>query len=135
MNELIKPLAKILDISASELEKIVSSLNMNAPQIYERLLHEWQWYRVLDKISVYSILSAFSLLVAIAFSIIVYFENEKKKNSYINKDDYNPELKVLMSKCIRYLIVSLIVIFGIGLTTSTLRPILAPHIDMIMQLK
>lgn len=135
MNELIKPLAKILDISASELEKIVSSLNMNAPQIYERLLHEWQWYRVLDNINVYSILSVFFLLVAIAISIIVYFENEKKKNSYINKDDYKPELKVLISKCIRYLIVALIVIFGISLTTRTLRPILAPHIDMIMQLK
>lgn len=115
MNELIKPLAKILDISASELERIVSSMNMNAPQIYERLLHEWQWYRVLDGLSNFGIFC----LGLIAVLIFIFKWDDDTAN--------DKEVKAT-------LLILLVLVLFIA-STMILQPILAPHIDMIMQLK
>ncbi|MCK1246245.1 hypothetical protein MX112_04700 [Streptococcus uberis] len=115
MNELIKPLAKILDISASELEKIVSSLNMNAPQIYERLLHEWQVYRVLSAIDSVWILG---ILFILAFIVAVTADEDGEK------------IKLALT-----LLLIGIVFIAVSFLVPVLQPILAPHIDMIMQLK
>ena len=115
MNELIKPLAKILDISASELERIVSSLNMNAPQIYERLLHEWQWYRVLDTLFKFGLTG----LALIAVWIFIFKLDDDTVDA--------KEAKVTL--------LTLFVLVLFIASTMILQPILAPHIDMIMQLK
>ncbi|MGT2958872.1 hypothetical protein A9Q68_08540 [Streptococcus bovimastitidis] len=123
MNELIKPLAKILDISANELEKIVSSLNMNAPQIYERLLHEWQWYRFLQSISWLG-----ALVIPLLFILLwasVSLEVGMDFNNDITKEK-------AMLKNTSILTVIIIVVWCI---TRALIPVLAPHIDLIMQLK
>ncbi|EGE53485.1 hypothetical protein [Streptococcus parauberis] len=123
MNELIKPLAKILDISASELEKIVSSLNMNAPQIYERLLHEWQWYRFLQSISWLG-----ALVIPLLFILLWAFTSLEVAIDFNN--DVTREKAVLKNTSI--LTAVIIVVWCI---TRALIPILSPHIDMIMQLK
>ncbi|MFI3887584.1 hypothetical protein [Streptococcus parauberis] len=115
MNELIKPLAKILDISASELERIVSSLNMNAPQIYERLIHEWQWYRVLDALHSSWVIGALFMFASLMATVV-------------DDDGEN-----IMFSLILFLIA--IVCVGVSFLAPFLQPLLAPHIDMIMQLK
>ncbi|EGJ28189.1 hypothetical protein Javan425_0029 [Streptococcus phage Javan425] len=123
MNELIKPLAKVLDISASELERIVSSLNVNAPQIYERLLIEYKWWKVLDIISSTSAVVAFvAMLIFGILTLFICVEGTKWV------DD---ALKIVCKW-------SGIIFVASGLVTIicvSLSVILAPHIDLIMQLK
>ena len=120
MNELIKPIAKILDISASELEKIVSSLNMNAPQIYERLLHEWQVYRFFEITAYLGWIGLLMVTFGNLFLMTIHDDTEEEKTS--NKD----------TKAMTYVGILFI---SLGLLSIVMRPILAPHIDLIMQLK
>lgn len=123
MNELIKPLAKILDISAGELEKIVSSLNMNAPQIYERLLSEYKWWKVLDIISSTTTIIAFvTMLVFISLIIFIFAEGV---------DWIDDALKVACKWAgIIFVISCLVTIICVAMSVM-----FAPHIDLIMQLK
>lgn len=123
MNELIKPLAKILDISASELEKIVSSLNMNAPQIYERLLSEYKWWKVLDIISSSTTIIAF--VTMLAFLILTIF-------ICVEGNDWVDDAVKIACKWAGIIFVasSLLTIICVAMSVM-----FAPHIDMIMQLK
>lgn len=123
MNELIKPLAKILDISAGELERIVSNLNMNAPQIYERLLSEYKWWKVLDIISSTSTIVAF--VTMLTFAILTLFICVE------GAEWVDDELKIVCKwSGIIFVASSLVTIICVSLSV-----ILAPHIDLIMQLK
>lgn len=123
MNELIKPLAKILDISASELERIVSSLNMNAPQIYERLLSEYKWWKVLDIISsTTTIIAIVTMLVFISLILFIFAEGV---------DWVDDGLKVACKwAVIIFVASSLLTIICVAMSVM-----FAPQIDLIMQLK
>lgn len=64
MDNLLEALAKGMNVSIDGVSELIGSIKDNTPQLYEQLVREWTYYKVLGKASLSMIIIAVILIIA-----------------------------------------------------------------------